>query len=187
MTQAGARVLSARRTVRIALALVTGQALLCAVIGWVTFGTPDDRRSGPRGPITTLTDPPFALPQLPAAAPSGSPSTARPRRSAGSVDRSPVRSTARATRSARPPASVRARPRPVTPSAATPSTARPTKSSLPAAPPADPEPSGGGVGFEAPVVVGQRCDRRGELELTEDGVEVRCTRDRAGVLRWQID
>ena len=60
MTESVARAASPRRTVRVAVALVTGQAALCAVIGWMTFGSPDPappRATRPVAPLVQVAHP----------------------------------------------------------------------------------------------------------------------------------
>jgi hypothetical protein len=66
VTVPGVRVTSVRRTVLIAVALVTGQALLCGLIGFLTFGN-DEPRSPTPAAEPQLAGPPLVVP--PAALP----------------------------------------------------------------------------------------------------------------------
>ncbi|MET8150747.1 hypothetical protein ACIBSW_02225 [Actinoplanes sp. NPDC049668] len=181
MTTSGLRVTPVRRTVAVAVALVTGQALLCGVIGVVTFGEPGDAKTGARA-----AGPEFRGP--PAAAPSASVQTGGP---GASVKHSTRRPAAAPTRTASRPA-----PPAETPG---PPAAPPTIIALPPAPPATgtaptelvpppapPAPPAQGEETEAPVKVWDRCDEEGADGRTADGRAVRCLRGRHGDLRWRL-
>ena len=179
----GVRVTSVRRTVRIAVALVTGQALLCGIIGFVTFGGKDETPPRVRAAEPQLAGPPLVVPGT---SPPPSPSE-RPERSRSATTKqtrterptSPtapasVRSTA--TRSVSPSRTVTPPP-PVPPPTATTS---PTDRAL--LPPSSP------VSGDDPLipVADEPCDERGATGRTADGKAVRCERDRDGDLRWRL-
>ena len=75
------------RTVRMAVVLVIGQALLCAVIGWIVFGHPASTGRPPGGPIVDrLAVPPMLIPLPPTATPPAGTATGRPRPAATATD-----------------------------------------------------------------------------------------------------
>ncbi|BCJ54546.1 hypothetical protein Asp14428_60210 [Actinoplanes sp. NBRC 14428] len=176
MTTPGLCTTPVRRTVLIAVALVTGQALLCVVIGFVTFG---DRGAAPPRPHAAEQPaaPPAVVPPSgpgpagPSVAPHGPGAVVshgvRPVRPAATrvrehhAERSPTpgRTTALPASSPSPPA-----PEPP-----------PTLALLP--PPGD--------GADDPPVIGEPCDDADTTGETRDGRAVRCDRDRDGDLRWR--
>jgi hypothetical protein len=186
-----------RRTVRVAVSLLLGQALLCAVIGWVTYRySPAHRHRGPTV-VDQLADAPRRHPKpaevRPAETSPGPRATNRPR------TRAPVpRSTAPPsfpvpTLSAQPvislPVTLPAPPvTPVPPApSAPPVSLAPT--ALPARPPNSPVPSvdlfpPGPV--QQPVTVGEPCHPLGAIGRTAKGTEVRCLRTRTHRQRWKI-
>ncbi len=187
MTDPAARAAYPRRTVRVAAALVAGQAALCAVIGWVTFGTPDAAPPSAARPA----DPPAArsivVPTVSMALP---------------VPAAPAATTTAGTATTRPKAPTRA-PKPPRP-ATTPPRARTTSVPVPPTTPATPvftaeptaAPPAADVGATAaptspevqkPVVVGEPCDPPGASGRTADDVDVRCVRGDDGPPRWQIN
>jgi hypothetical protein len=179
----GVRVTSVRRTVAVAVALVTGQALLCGIIGFVTFdkgGTaPDVRAAEPQ-----LAGPPIVLPPSGAPPPgdrgeppkAGSTRPARTERPTSPPTSAAVRNSA--TRAISPSRTASVRPS-ATPSKPAPTTT-PTDRSLlpPVAPPVEDAP--------VPVVENERCDEPGATGTTAEGRAVRCERDPDGELRWRL-
>jgi hypothetical protein len=165
--------------VRVAVALVTGQAALCAVIGWVTFGPsaakPDAANAKPLNTQIQLAP----MPTLPAGVPPAPPGPAA----------SPVPSSPRASRSSRPvvtrtttkPAADKHRP--VIATGQTPPEPPPASPNPGLAAPSPPAPSG----VQSPVVVGRPCDPDGAKGLTLDLIELVCVLDRDGDLVWQIN
>ena len=166
---------------RVAVALVTGQALLCAVIGWVTFGPPDPapQAAAPVDPLAgQLTGPTPSLP----------------------VPRLPMLPTPSSTsRPATPSKSVRATGSPELLSATAP-TRKPPKSAAPVAtttdqtmldPPAPevivPNPVLTPTTLPSPVAEDAPCDPEGAEEPSADGVQMVCTRMQDGTLLWQIN
>ena len=62
VTEPVAHAASPRRTVRVAVALVAGQAALCAVIGWVTFGAAEPGTPADTRQVDPLAGPPVVVP-----------------------------------------------------------------------------------------------------------------------------
>ena len=179
----GVRVTSVRRTVRVAVALVTGQALLCGVIGFVTFGGRSAEPPGARESAPQLAGPPIVVP-----VPSTPPPSERAER--------PAFSTVPRTRTQRPttpPTSVAVR-------SSAPRSSGPTRTvSVPPAPPAPPKPAPSSTdrallppsspvsGDDEPVPVpDERCDTEDATGRTDRGKAVRCEPDRDGDLRWRL-
>jgi hypothetical protein len=167
-----------RRTVRTAVALVVGQALLCALIGWLTFGRSTATAPGRRG--STTVDGLALRPVDP---------------SSSTAPRNPPRSVPAASGSARTvPGATRHLP------TAPPTVAPAPSSAAPAAPAVPPEPSTllasnttapvvppappASVEVQAPVLVGARCRPAGAFGLTVDGTAVRCLGPHRP--RWKI-
>lgn len=174
-----------RRTVRVAAALIVGQALLCALLGYLTLG-----RSGaqPRG--EPMAEPPFVPPATVTggqAAPAGSPSAtatrkARPR-SGGTVPAGRSRKPAPPV----PPAAT-AEPSPATPDDAGPPTGTTTgapSSPLPFAPPRPPTVAPSEL-VQSPVTVDESCAPEGAFGLTAEGALVRCVRTGRHAPLWKI-
>ncbi|WP_157437159.1 hypothetical protein [Actinoplanes subtropicus] len=170
-----------RRTVRVAVALVVGQALLVGLIGWLTLG----RAGGSDRAVDQLAAPPVtprpantsryaALP----APPSTSAATPTPARRATSARRAgPATATSRAPRPSSPPATTVA-PEPA-PSIVVATTIVPP---VPLVPALTPSPSG----TPGPVVIGGTCAPEGVYAYTADGLLVRCARTWRHRLRWKI-
>ncbi|GID94753.1 hypothetical protein ACFQFC_29250 [Amorphoplanes digitatis] len=185
MTTSGLRVTPVRRTVAIAVALVTGQALLCGVIGVVTFGEPGDTKTGARAAGPEFRGPPAVAPTAsvpPAVAgPSAKHSTRRPEAAptrTASRPPPPAETPGPPARPALPQTAIALPPAP--PDTGTPSSALVPPPAPPPAPPAD------GEETQAPVRVWDRCDEEGAAGLTADGRAVRCLRGRHGDLRWRL-
>ena len=187
MTELGARATSVRRTVTVATALVMGQALLCAVIGWVTF-------DGDRPPAQSTARAPAPLPGSPiVVAPSSA--TPIPARWLSSSQRaapsSPTGSTPERTSEAprsSPPAPAPGSTGSLDSTGSTGSTA--AAPLLPSSSPAEavlalrPTPSAAEV--HGNVVVGDECNPLDARGVTVDDIAVRCDRDSDGDLIWQI-
>jgi hypothetical protein len=186
-----------RRTVRVVMALVAGQAALCAVIGWFVFGSP---HTGPKSPVSV--DPqagaPTAIPavslRLPAASPAPTPAAERTTASPS------VRRSFRATEPPpeqpvppEPPAVHEDRGEP-TPTAddESPSTVIsrvPTASPSELAPGPDPasgSPTPAATTTQDPVVLGEPCPDEGAPGVTADDFVVHCVPYDDGTLRWQV-
>ncbi|MCO8272058.1 hypothetical protein M1L60_15800 [Actinoplanes sp. TRM 88003] len=184
-----------RRTVRMAVALVVGQAVLCALIGWLTLGqSRSEPARSPGAAVDQLAAPPPADPATPSArtviAPTTQarepvPATSRPaprkkKRSPAAPER-PATTTAPTTRAPQPisvppdpPALVPPAPPPSPPPSPSPSSALPSS----------PSPSAGLV--RDPVRVGDECRPTGAYGRTAEGVLVRCVREWRHPPRWKI-
>jgi hypothetical protein len=185
------------RTVRVAVALVVGQALLCALIGYLTLG--HARGSGHDDQVA---DPPLVSPP---AATSGSASP--------SASATTLTGTSRATRKARDLATARtstapppAPPAPAPPAAAPPVTAEPPPDTLIATTPPTPSPVATttssppleglipprpttgtpSTDVQQPVTIGDRCAPEGASGKTAEGTAVRCLRTAHYRPRWKI-
>jgi hypothetical protein len=178
-----------RRTVRVAVALVAGQLLLCTVIGWVTFSHPRERAHRDSAAVDQMVVPPIPIapspsPPAPSPTPAPTPTTAIPRKhSTHQVDRAPPATTAQPAVEAATGGPAAAAP--ATTSESPQVTLLPPAASVVPAP----SPSASATPTEAveePVVAGAPCDRLGALGRTADGVDVRCLPDRQGRLRWKI-
>jgi hypothetical protein len=169
---------SVRRTVRVAVALVAGQAVLCAVIGWVTFGSGHAHRPGPVPTVEPLAAKPLVIPPpvvLPPPRPPRSPATP----SAAKKDTTSASPSARP--STREPRSTPA------------SVAEPARSprSGPSPPPegpalAVPSPTPDDQ-VQSPVKLLDPCDPVDALGLTVAGLSLRCVKGDDGSLHWQIN
>ncbi|MFI7546318.1 hypothetical protein [Actinoplanes sp. NPDC049599] len=184
MTMPGVRVTSVRRTVMVAVALVTGQALLCGIIGFVTF---DQGGAAPGGGAAApqLAGPPVVMP-APSVPPvderddppkPGSAGPARTERPTSPPASAAVRNSATRAISPSPTATT---PPPPTPPQPVPATMPSDISLLPPGSPAPEEDA------PEPVVEKDRCDKPGATGTTADGRTVRCERDRNGELRWRL-
>ena len=182
----GLRTTSVRRTVIVAVSLVIGQALLGAVIGFVTFDRGDEAPVAAR-PTDALAAPPIVVPAPSIPVPTGSQRPPRKRAAAEvstSIRRTPTpdpasTGTTEATTSPR----TTAPPRPTTSAPAT----VPPSSAPPPAPPSFPSllpPEYDAPPDDVPVIR-ERCDEEGATGRTDDGTVVRCERDRDGDLRWR--
>jgi hypothetical protein len=175
-----------RRTVRVAVALIVGQALLVALIGWLTFGRAGDSDSA----VDQLAAPPQAPP------PTATSRYATPSRSA-TTSPEPPRTSVPATTERRavptrtPPATTLATsdPAPPSPLVETPSPSATVTSSAPPdlslIPPAPPAASDVPV-VQAPVTVGAHCWPEGAYGWTAGGTLVRCVRTPHHRPRWKI-
>jgi hypothetical protein len=179
-----------RRTVRVAVALVVGQALLCTLIGWLTLSQSRPAGSGPgASAVDQLAAPPPVAPGPPvvgtttSAAPSSSYSSApvRRKRTSAAVDApAPPRATTGAPTPPspepiglppEPPAASSSAPAPPLPPTVAPSSAVTT-------PPT-------GL-IRAPVTIGDRCRPEGAFGRTAEGALVRCVAERHRRPRWKI-
>ena len=172
---------------RVAVALVAGQAALCAVIGWVTLGGMHPHKAGaPRaanplveGPL--VVPPPTVAPAPPTPVPPAPPVTART-------------AATSAGRITRPPESTAAEPR--RPIAPTPNPVTATRPVPPAAPTLVVSPSGANL-VQTPsatptevqqgVAIGDPCDPVNAAGTTDDGTPVLCVPGDDGTPRWQIN
>jgi hypothetical protein len=184
VSEPAARVTSVRRTVSVAAALVAGQAVLCAVIGWVTFGGSGQAHSIARaepdlGPALVV--PPASVAPVMPAAPG--------RKRVPTLSSSPAVSSP--TASEEVPVVLAAPP------AETPSPAQSPTSAVPPQPPTatSPAPTGNParatpLPTDSAVVTGVELGDVCELEnadgRTKADVLVRCLRDKAGLLVWQL-
>lgn len=181
-----------RRTVRMAVALVVGQAMLCALIGWLTLGR--HRAEPTRPPGSSVVDQ-LAIPALTSAAPPSRgtisatalsrPTSAAPRRAA------PARTTVTADvpPPAVPPAGdpqpINAPPDdPVAPPMPPPPS--PSRTQTPAPSAATPSPTTSPEVVQEPVRVGDECRPLGAYGRTAEGDPVRCLRDWRHGPRWKI-
>lgn len=165
-----------------ASALVASQAVLCAVIGWVTFAGhgPQHVTAEPDLGPALVVPPATVEPVL----------TDKPVRRARPA-RTPVPSSS-APISAPASGSVLAE---VSPAQTTTPPPTPAAPSPPAASEASPTPDNGELRatpvpsiteVQGNVVVGDKCDRENADGRTPTDVLVRCLKDRAGILVWQI-
>jgi cytoskeletal protein RodZ len=168
--------MSVRRTVAVATALVASQAVLCAVIGWVTFGGKDAAHSQPRA-AEPLLGPPLVVPPV-TVVPVTTPPSHHPEKADKTATSAPRHTSAPARVSASAEASPSIEALPAAPS---PPATSPTVSGL-VRPAATPSPSA----TQPDVEVGATCDPENADGLTTDGVAVRCLRDDDGNLVWQI-
>jgi len=190
-----------RRTVRMAVALVIGQALLCALIGWLTLGASQEQTRRPGSPPVDqlAAPPPPGLPHPTASRPA-MPRQVRPVRPALSRPAS-ARPVSRPDRRTTPPPAPRFSPKPAPPKSAPPKSAspgpaspRPTLTPLPPVPPVPelptpktsaPSPPAGETVQEA-VTIGDRCRPEGAYGRTNRGVLARCFSSWHHGPRWKI-
>jgi len=180
-----------RRTVRMAVALVLSQALLCGLIGWLTFGR--SPASGP--PPATQAIEPLTLPRLPVIPrPEPRTSTTVPVTTPAPTKATGAPTTAAARRlpptetgewpapSRVPAAPVPAAPAepPPAPMASTPTA--PTESLVPPAPPS----ASAAPTVQQPVTAGEHCRPEWAFGRTADGTWMRCLRSGPHRLRWKI-
>jgi hypothetical protein len=179
---------SARRTVRVAVALVAGQAALCAGIGYLTLGGAHQHSHASPGAADPLAAGPLVVPPVQIMPPSAGSAAPRP------PSASTTRTTATTPATRPPPAAgsdrQRAAAEPPSSPLADPATAPmpppvPTKTIAPTGPQfLTPEPSDSGV--QQDVKLGDVCSPVGADGLTTDDQKVRCVRDADGQLRWQL-
>ena len=166
---------------RVAVALVAGQAALCVVIGWVTFGPsgpepePQPQAAGGGPPLSerivfpTPPTVPAVVAPPPGASASKAPSSPRASRSSTSP-------TTRATSK-----QVTEEPQPnIAPAEDAPVPPEPDPGVAATLPPSSIAP------VQSPAVEDESCDPEGAEGLTSDGVELRCVLDAGGDLVWQI-
>lgn len=176
----GLRGTSVRRSVIVAVVLVAGQALLCAVIGFVTFGDHGGAAPPRARAADTIAGPPIVVPAPTVPQPRGS--SRAPRRHGKAFVSSSARPARPVPRSSAPPRSrVAGAPEtiatlPAKP-ATKPSAALPSPISM--LPPRPPDETG------AAPVAGEPCDEKGAIGITRGGRAVRCEPDRHGDLRWR--
>ncbi|MFG1602565.1 hypothetical protein [Actinoplanes sp. NPDC049265] len=184
MTEPVPSATSPRRTVRVAVALVAGQAALCAVIGYLTIGGgpgPDAAGRGAEAQAPVIM--PTASIGLPAA-----PLPPVPRKPAESrtEPQPPARRTHQPAAAVKKAATAKPSPRK--------STAPPRPISAPddGLAPAPPKPPNGlvptgtpGNELTAPVKEGAECETEGQRGHTTDGAAMRCAKADDGALSWQ--
>jgi hypothetical protein len=174
---------SVRRTVRMAVALVAGQAALCAVIGWVTFGAGHpDRPGNAAQAVDPLADPPQIEP----------PATAAPA-PPGSATVPPAPPAAKASTSTR----ASSHPAAPKPHRSTPARAAPVPAPRQSAAAPRPSPPGGQAELQHPspaptgtqsgAVLGEPCDPVGAPGLTVDHIVLHCILGIDGNQSWQIN
>jgi hypothetical protein len=171
--------------VRLAGALVAGQALLCAVIGWLTFGPPDaaEETAAPVQPVAA--PPPLVIPSITVALPPTPPPSTRA--TTEEPPNPPPR--ARSSRSPRQPVAPKPAGRQVdTGEPGTPVVAPPVEPAPAPSPDvnATPTPSESAE-VQGPVVAGEPCEPEGAPGVTDDEVALRCVRADDGQLRWEIN
>jgi len=182
----GPRTTSVRRTVLVAVSLVTGQALLGGVIGFVTFDRDDETTVASRA-ADPVAAPPAVAPAPSVPAPEGSSRPPRKRPAAA------VSTTIRRT----PPPAGTQTSEPATGRPRTPAPAESSETSAPEPVPPAPPPTSSPAPpalmppeYDLPPdedvpVVGERCEEEGATGRTGDGKAVRCERNRDGDLRWR--
>ncbi|MCY1140432.1 hypothetical protein OWR29_20740 [Actinoplanes sp. Pm04-4] len=187
-----------RRTVRMAVALVVGQALLCALIGWLTLGQSRSEPPGTPGSVVDqLAAPPPANPPPPSARTAIAPATTQARKPAPvatttrPVPRRAVTSSAVPSRPpAQPPASREPEPilipAPKSPAPEPPAPSPPAVTPMPTTTSATPAPSPTPDLVREPVEVGDECRPAGAYGRTAEGVLVRCVREWGHRPRWKI-
>jgi hypothetical protein len=187
---------SARRTVRVATALVAGQAALCAVIGWITFGATHGPARTASAPVDPLAGAPLVIPPpsvVPPVLPKTGPAVTA-KATATSIDRTTAPRSRRTARHSSPPPPAAPPPVAPPPVAPLPAPTAPTTTSTdpPPSPPASddsqlivptPTPT---PQIQQPVVVREPCDPENALGKTAAGVALVCVHAADGTLRWQI-
>ena len=164
-----------------AAALVAGQAALCAVIGWLTFGPsePAPRAAAVNPPAAQISAPTLPVLTLPPPLPAPAPA---PSNSVAKTVKPPVKSSKPAvTRKPSKPV-VDEKPQIVI---------EPAKSKEPSVSPnpelqATPPPAPVGE-VQGPVVKGLPCSPEGAKGETLQDVALRCAKDDDGDLVWQIN
>jgi hypothetical protein len=185
-----------RRTVRVAVALVVGQALLCALIGWLTLG----RGHGSGSSVDQMAAPPAVPPTVTSrhvtpgrSVATASVATASPAGGTRTADRKAPRSPAiraTSTRPADPPDPAPPTPAPAPATSETPALPVPTivatttgpGSAL--APPVPPSPTV--TDTSEPITIGDYCRPEGAYAIAADGTLVRCVRTWRHRPRWKI-
>ena len=184
---------------RLAVALVIGQALLCALIGWLTLGHDRSEPQRPGSPVDQLAAPPL-VPVPPATVTRSAAVVGKQSRRPSSAAADRPRATAVRTAAPRPTTTTAAAPtRSPVPIGSPPADPAPPPM-VPPMPPAAPSPSAsskvptpdapqGDVELpevQEPVQVGARCRPLGAFGRTEEGELVRCLRQWPHRPRWKI-
>jgi hypothetical protein len=165
--------------VTVATALVASQAVLCAVIGWITFGGHDQPAHSNARAAEPVLGPPIVVPPA-SVAPVESPAPSSQHHSPARNASSTPRPTSAPARTVGPPAAP-SRTVATTGIAPKPPVATPTG----AGKALRPTPSASEVQGNAEV--GKKCDPEDANGVTADDIAVRCVRDSDGNLVWQID
>jgi hypothetical protein len=186
-----------RRNVRMVVALVIGQAVLCVVIGYVALGGAGPRHAtmphavGPLAAPTVAAPPPDRVPSVgsrtpapPGASPPGQPIPSVP---ASGEPVLPATTPA-------PPGSAEPVPQlldSVQPDGTTTAGPSPTATpggtaTQPVTPTSDQVATPQSSRIEQDVVLGDPCDTANAKGVTSDGVEVVCLPDTQGDLVWQL-
>jgi len=208
--------IGARRTVRLAAALVVGQVFLVAIVGWMTLTRPGDRPAAGASGVDRMAAPPAWI--APAREPSsGRPPSTSPAESARAhtIEQAPADPANPARTPAGTTQSPGAAPVSLAPFGAAgsapagPLALTPPSSGTATSPKATPSPSagpagtgtGGSVGTggsgglgvsgsagptPGTVLAGRPCDHWGALARAHDGRMVRCLPGRYYRLRWKI-
>jgi hypothetical protein len=179
---------TARRTVRVAVALVAGQAALCAVIGYVTLGGPFLHKSTAAQSSDPLAAGPIEFPPAqvmpvptsvaPAPPPVPASSSKAPKSTGVSKNGTPAEAHNEA-----PPSLVSA---PLDPSVPVVPPRAPTKAPSPSTGNQLVTPSATATDIQHNVNVGDTCSPLGADGQTSDGKAVTCIRDVDGTLRWVL-
>ena len=160
----------------VATALVASQAVLCGVIGWVTFGGNGSAHSQSRA-NGALLGPPVVVPPASVAPVVIPPPTRHPAKPDKTPSVPPKPTSARITTTppasrSRTPDAIMVAPKPPATTAANGDLVK------------NPTPSPSAV--QGDVELGEACDLEGADGVTADDVAVRCLRDKSGDLVWQI-
>ncbi|WP_250001868.1 hypothetical protein [Actinoplanes sp. M2I2] len=200
-----------RRIVRMAVALVIGQAMLCALIGWLTFGrgASEPVRSPGSSVVDQLAAPPLTEPARPSPR-AAIVATTRAREPVPASARPASRRSTAATVAPSPPATTvttpaTTAPTPATTAPTTPATQEPVSLVPPAAPELDtpapspsavspslsptsatPSPGASSALVRQPVRAGDECRPVGAYGRTAKGEPVRCVREWGHRPRWKI-
>lgn len=179
-----------------AVALLIGQALLCALIGWLTLG----RSPSAPGAGTVVGQAAAPPPRVvPAPDPPTPAATSRAPEAPASKTRRPAQRTTRPspvpTRTVSPPPATSSAPAPAPPTTVPSVTPSSEPIALPPEPPAvtpteseDPAPEGDEPDekIQWNVTVGERCYPEGAYGKTRRGALVRCLRGWHDAPRWKI-
>jgi hypothetical protein len=186
---------SARRTVRVAAGLVAGQAVLCAVIGYVTLGNHGTGGTNAARILAPIAGDPMKVP-LVAVPPSPSPTTEAPKpppAATSTTARKPASSHSRHGPEPTPAPTTAAEEAPGILVGASPPTTEPatlppsapssdSTSTTPSSETAAPSPP---VSQSTPVTAGDICEPENAQAITTDGKAALCLSGTDGVLRWQ--
>jgi hypothetical protein len=185
--------------VRVAAALVIGQIVLVAIVGWVTLTRAGDRPAPGAPRVDQLAAPGLLAPAAPPSPEESRGKSPSVHHRAQTVDPSPAAAAKKPGADPAAPTPARAAGPALTPSppgtssgpltlvppvswgAAQPTTAATTP---PISPAVAPSPTASAP--PAPVLAGRPCDQLGALTRADDGRMVRCLPDRHHQLRWKI-